>query len=347
MENKKDFGVYLQTKRIEKGLTQKQLAERLYVTESAVSKWERGVTYPDITLVSNICALLGISEKELLTASEDTQGEKIAKQAKNYSRIVTIYTSIFGIGYALALLTCFIVNIAVSHTLSWFFIVLTSIAVAFSLTLLPLIVKKNKAIITLCSFTASLILLLFVCNIYTGGGSWLIITLLSTILGLSCIFLPFVLKGMVKSAKLQNQKTLIYFIINTILLLVLLYICNVYTGGDWFFSIAVPIAAFSLLLPWGMMLVIRYAKINSFFKTAVCSAMAAIFYGFSNGVYSVLAGDSTHGVSFFNFAENWALMAGGTRSSEFITFLSIFFTLVALCIVFTVVGIYKAKRLKQ
>ena len=49
MEDKITLGKFIQSKRKELGLSQKDLAKELYVTESAVSKWERGVSYPDIT----------------------------------------------------------------------------------------------------------------------------------------------------------------------------------------------------------------------------------------------------------------------------------------------------------
>ena len=45
MENKKTFGSYIQQKRRDLGLTQRAFADQLYVTESAVSKWERGVSH--------------------------------------------------------------------------------------------------------------------------------------------------------------------------------------------------------------------------------------------------------------------------------------------------------------
>ena len=44
MDEKKSLGEYIRKKRQEAGLTQKTLAELLYVTESSVSKWERGVS---------------------------------------------------------------------------------------------------------------------------------------------------------------------------------------------------------------------------------------------------------------------------------------------------------------
>ncbi len=45
MEEKTMFGKFIAQKRKENNLTQKDLAQRLYVTESAVSKWERGVSH--------------------------------------------------------------------------------------------------------------------------------------------------------------------------------------------------------------------------------------------------------------------------------------------------------------
>lgn len=249
MENKKSFGLYLQTKRMEKGLTQKQMADRLFVSDSAVSKWERGISYPDITLVSDICALLNISEKELLMASEDTYGRTLEKYAKKYIRMVNAYKYTLLVTYGLALLTCFIVNLAVSHTLSWFFIVLFSIAVAFSLTLLPVLATKHEGLITLGGFTLSLLLLLLVCALYTGGN-WFILTAVCVLFGLSIIFLPYVLQQTLHKSPYKNHKTLLYFAFNSLFLFLMLAVINGYVQGRWFFTKAMPIALFSLLLPW-------------------------------------------------------------------------------------------------
>ena len=61
MEDKRSLGEYIAEHRRALGLTQRQFAERLYVTDSAVSKWERGLSYPDITLLHDICAVLGVT----------------------------------------------------------------------------------------------------------------------------------------------------------------------------------------------------------------------------------------------------------------------------------------------
>ena len=63
MEDKKTFGEYISKKRREVGLTQKEFSGKLFVTESAISKWERGLSYPDITLVRDICEILSINNK--------------------------------------------------------------------------------------------------------------------------------------------------------------------------------------------------------------------------------------------------------------------------------------------
>ena len=54
--------------RKEKGLTQKQLAERLHVTDKAVSKWERGLNFPDLMLLDSLSAELGATTSLLTVA---------------------------------------------------------------------------------------------------------------------------------------------------------------------------------------------------------------------------------------------------------------------------------------
>lgn len=73
---KEQFGLFLQELRKEKGYTQKELANLLYVSDKAVSKWERGLSLPDTALLLPISEVLDISVTELLKGermAEDTQ----------------------------------------------------------------------------------------------------------------------------------------------------------------------------------------------------------------------------------------------------------------------------------
>lgn len=67
----------IRQKRLEKGLTQEQLAERLGVTAPAVNKWEKGVSYPEITLLPVLARLLGTDLNTLLSFREDLTREEV------------------------------------------------------------------------------------------------------------------------------------------------------------------------------------------------------------------------------------------------------------------------------
>ena len=58
--------------RKEQNLTQKELASRLMVTEQAVSKWERGLNFPDMALLEPLCRELNISVTEFLRGERES-----------------------------------------------------------------------------------------------------------------------------------------------------------------------------------------------------------------------------------------------------------------------------------
>jgi transcriptional regulator with XRE-family HTH domain len=334
MEDKKSFGDYICKRRKEVGLTQKEFADKLFLTESAISKWERGLSYPDITLVSDICRILSVSEHELLTASEDIKARTTEKLAQKYVRMINRYKYILSFIYSISLVTCFICNIAIQHKLSWFFIVLLSVMTASSITLLPVLIKRRKGLYTLGTFTVSFSLLLMVCCIYTGGN-WFVISFACVIFGITLIFLPFILNRIYLPEFFENKKTLIYFLSETLLLFVLLFVCELYTSGRWFLQIALPVTLFSLILPWGMMIIIRYVKLNKYYKAAGCIALTSIFEFCLQGFISFILKDGLYRFGFeFNFT-NW--------SDEYLNgniSMIIFTVLIMLSIAFTILGRY-------
>ena len=67
MKNEYITGAMIKRLREEKTLTQSELAEKIFVTDKAVSKWETGRGYPDISLVEALAKALGVSVIELLS----------------------------------------------------------------------------------------------------------------------------------------------------------------------------------------------------------------------------------------------------------------------------------------
>ena len=74
--NRAAFGQFLNQLRREKGWTQKDLAERLYVSDKAVSKWERGLSLPDVALLLPLAGSLGVSVTELLEGCRAVQEQR-------------------------------------------------------------------------------------------------------------------------------------------------------------------------------------------------------------------------------------------------------------------------------
>ena len=65
------IGKYIAEKRRSKNMTQKSLAEQLMVSDKAVSKWERGICLPNAELLLPLSEILGVSIREILSASDD------------------------------------------------------------------------------------------------------------------------------------------------------------------------------------------------------------------------------------------------------------------------------------
>ncbi|MCI8443031.1 MAG: helix-turn-helix transcriptional regulator [Provencibacterium sp.] len=79
IDNEK-FGAFLSRLRKEKGMTQKELAERLFISDKAVSKWERGLSLPDISLLQPIADIFEVSITELLSGQYIRKDEPITLQ---------------------------------------------------------------------------------------------------------------------------------------------------------------------------------------------------------------------------------------------------------------------------
>ena len=266
------FGNFLRKKRQEKNLTQKDLAKLLFVSESSISKWETDMARPDIALLPKLSEILGVSEHELITASIDNKAREEKIQAKKWRTLSFAWSLFFYISYIVALIPCFICDLAINKTLSWFYIVLSALLLAFTFTNLPKLIRKHKLILIPLFEYLALILLLGVCCIYTNGD-WFWIPTLAILFGLIMIFLPIYIAKFDVLAKLRKYNDFITVTVGFIMLNILLIVIEIYTltngyANGWYFTIALPIAL-GVYLVTNILLSVRFLKTNRFIKTSI------------------------------------------------------------------------------
>lgn len=83
------IGKYIAGKRKALGLTQKQLAEKLGMSDKSVSKWERGVCLPDVSVYFDLCSILGISINEFLAGEDIAEENMVQKSEENIIGVTT------------------------------------------------------------------------------------------------------------------------------------------------------------------------------------------------------------------------------------------------------------------
>lgn len=166
--NHERMGNFICEQRKAKGLTQKQLAERLDITDKAVSKWERGMGYPDVTMLTKLADALGVTTTELLNGGREEstapKAETLVQNALQYAEKVTVTNSratrnimLFGVAglSVLAIIVCVICNLAISEKLTWALYPLVSIVFAW-LVITPQFVFRNRkmewTLLSLCVF---------------------------------------------------------------------------------------------------------------------------------------------------------------------------------------------------
>ena len=299
MTDKKSFGAFIKSKRTERGYSQKDLAEMLFVTEGAVSKWERGVSYPDITLISDICRVLEISEHELITASTDTDARKMKHEARQFRVIRSAWFWVPTLSYALALLVCFICNLAVDHTLSWFFIVWTALICAYSFIPSFAFFFPSKRLLAFSASTyLSICLLLFACAVYTNGFSWFLTACIGILIGYAVIFLPILLSR----TTLSRYKFILSFTAAFVLTVVLLLNIHVWNPFSVLPAILITCYAFLPVLVCAVICALRF---DAFLKTGICIALSTVVYYFTNAVVDQLFGtnNSSYRVNFHDWQQ--------------------------------------------
>ncbi len=339
MEEKRSLGEYIRRKRTEAGLTQRELATRLFVTESSVSKWERGLSYPDVPLITSICKELGISEHEFFTACDDDKAHAQARAAAIWNRLTRAFRITCLVGYATALVACLICDLAIFHALDWFWIVLTSLALAFCFTNLPAYVRREKAAVCLGAATAALILLLLSCWWYVGG-KWLLGSLAITVTALA---LPW---GWWVIWRFWGKYVLpLCVVLTSVWVFLLLATIEVFTGGGWLFRLGYPLALAGVAFLWCYYAALRLPR-GPLVKIGLCTAITAVGAPAFNSLCDALIGDQHSALSFGEYFSVPAMLARHSLGDPDWVNILITLLLTALAVVFSAVGAAREYRLR-
>ncbi len=115
--NQLQIGRFIAECRKEKGLTQSQLAEKLGITNRAVSKWETGNSMPDVSIMIELCEIFSISVNDLLCGKKLNTEEQKMENEKNTLSMVLAKKELFHLKMSAKILMSCGVTFAVSLTL--------------------------------------------------------------------------------------------------------------------------------------------------------------------------------------------------------------------------------------
>lgn len=234
--NENNIGQFIAEMRKEKKITQKDLAMQLHITDKAVSKWERGLSCPDISLISSIADILGVTTSELLNGqrNENTASKEEEKSIDNAllcaeksvkQRILSfqnVSTIVFSALMFLGITVCSISDVAISGKFTWSLYPISSIIFAW-LIFVPIIKAGSKGLLgSLISFSIFTIPFLFIISTIIGNNLIMPIAVRMSLLVIAylwCIYIIF------KKLKEQKLLAMVFSLLLTIPLCIIVNFC--------------------------------------------------------------------------------------------------------------------------
>jgi len=229
----------------------------------------------------------------LQAQKEDVIGH-FAKKTMRKSLIAGIYISC---ALSIPVIICLISNFGTDYVLGFSFIVLSTMLVFASVTVVPLIAEKKKFIWSLSSFTVSLILFFFASCLFFHEN-WFFVASISTLFGLSVVFLPIILYQLPLKGFFSRNKGLIAMIIDTILLYAVVLAGLLFIDYyDW--RTPFLVTTINILFPWILFLLIRYLKTDPFIKTGICLIFCTFWAVLENDIMNIILEYTWH-ISIFD-----------------------------------------------
>lgn len=157
--NQVEIGKFIAQNRKEKNLTQAQLAEKLNITDRAVSKWETGKNMPDASLILELCEILNIRADKLLSGKKTDAGSfdkktdetpiVLKRKKKNRTTKNAIIAIVFSAFLLAGIIACTVCDAAITGNLTWSLIPVSSIVFAWLVSFPIIILGRKGAFVSL------------------------------------------------------------------------------------------------------------------------------------------------------------------------------------------------------
>ncbi len=175
--NQIDTGKFIASCRKEKGMTQAQLAEKLNITDRAVSKWETGKCMPDSSIMLELCNILDVTVNELFSGERieiNNYEEKVSenlielkRKDENNMNKNAIISIIYTIAMIAGILVCCICDFAISGTLTWSLITLSSILVTWIVSFPVMLLGKKGVLVAMVAISIFILPFMYTLSVLT------------------------------------------------------------------------------------------------------------------------------------------------------------------------------------
>ena len=212
--NSEKMGQFIAELRKSHQLTQRDLAAKLNVTDKSVSKWERGLSCPDISLLTPLSNILGITINELLNGGRSnaevanieisvvTALQYADKTVKSKAKFIqTISAAVFAGLLILSIMICAIIDFAISGAFTWSLIVICGCLLAGKV-IIPIIVMPNMQGITLSLAIFSVLIVpffLILSILVDGDGLLFSISVRVSVIVIAFLWIAFALFKILRS----------------------------------------------------------------------------------------------------------------------------------------------------
>lgn len=255
----------------------------LYVDEICSEKSKEMVTehIAECDVCSNMVTEL--KKSELTNQLSCEKGQVLSTHAKKERRRSTTVGLAFAGILMIPLIICLICNLATNHGLSWFFIVFTSLMIFASLTVVPLLVSKDRFLWATGAFLFSLTALLLTISILTHGD-WFFIAVIPSVCGTLMLLLPIIMVKLPLTDQLKRHRALLGCFLETICLYAIIIVSGIYSKVPGYFQVSMPITCYCMILPYAIIVIANYIPIRRLQKGALISFVTGIHLAFINDV---------------------------------------------------------------